>query len=68
MDAEFSTVGQVAKEFGVPGWKVRRVADSVGASVAKAGLYRLITREGVELIRKELHRQGWATAAAGGAK
>jgi hypothetical protein len=51
-----------------PAWKVRRVTDSVGASTAKAGLYRLITRDGVELIRAELQRQGWEIAPAGGAK
>lgn len=61
MESELSTVGQVAKQLGVPGWKVRRVVDSVGASVAKAGLYRLIAPAGVELIRAELQRQGWDT-------
>jgi len=38
------TVGEVARIFDAPAWKVRRVVDGLDPKVARAGNYRLIPR------------------------
>lgn len=50
------TVGQVAEIFQAPGWKVRRIVDSLGVEIPRAGLYRLIPRELLGRIGVELEQ------------
>ena len=53
------TIPQVAARCGVPDWKVRRIVDSLGIEVQRAGLYRLIPSSMLGSIADELRRQGW---------
>jgi hypothetical protein len=53
------TIPQVAARFGAPDWKVRRIVDSLGIVVQRAGLYRLIPSSMLGSIADELRRQGW---------
>ena len=39
------TVGEVSKIFDAPAWKIRRVVDELDPKVARAGRYRLISRD-----------------------
>lgn len=48
------TVGEVAKIFDVPAWKVRRVVDELASEVPRAGLYRLIPRDLLGVIAEKL--------------
>ena len=38
------TVGEVARIFDAPPWKIRRVVDGLDPKMARAGNYRLIPR------------------------
>ncbi|MBT6155798.1 MAG: hypothetical protein HOK71_12085 [Planctomycetaceae bacterium] len=53
------TVGEVAELYGIPNWKIRRVADSLGDTIPRVGQYRLIDRSTLGAIAAELSRQGW---------
>lgn len=53
------TIGQWARENGVPLWKVRRTADSLGVPIPRVGLYRIIPPEVEFPLRVELRRTGW---------
>lgn len=57
--AEHLTVGDVARDNGLPLWKVRTAADSLEIEMPRAGLYRLIPRESLPLVIAELRRRGW---------
>jgi hypothetical protein len=50
------TVGQVAEIFQAPEWKVRRIVDSLGAEIPRAGLYRLIPRPMLTAIGAKLQQ------------
>lgn len=64
MSQKTKTTGQLARENGVPTWKVRRVADPVDIPLPRAGLYRIVTAEAEALILAELQRTGWLTNTA----
>lgn len=59
MDRKPKTAGDLAREIGVPLWKVRRVADAIGVPIPRVGLYRIITPDAEQRIGDELRRQGW---------
>ena len=63
MDQSAKTIGWLSRELAVPEWKVRRVADSVGVDLPRAGLYRLVTPDAEVRIRAELSRTGWLRPA-----
>jgi hypothetical protein len=42
--ASHLTIGQVAKIFDAPEWKIRRIVDSISPEVQRLGLYRLVPR------------------------
>jgi hypothetical protein len=48
------TVGQVADFFQTPEWRIRRIVDSMGADIPRAGLYRLIPRSLLPAIGAKL--------------
>ncbi len=48
------TVGQVAEIFQAPAWKIRRIVDSLGAEIPRAGLYRLVPRSMLAAIGAKL--------------
>lgn len=48
------TVGEVAKIFDAPAWKVRRVVDELAPNAARAGNYRLIPRDLLGAIAEKL--------------
>jgi hypothetical protein len=48
------TVGQVAEIYAVPEWKIRRIVDSMGTEIQRAGLYRLIPRSMLPAIGMKL--------------
>ena len=48
------TVGQVADFFQAPEWKIRRIVDSMGTDIQRAGLYRLIPRSMLPAIGAKL--------------
>ena len=45
MSQSHLTVGEVAKIFDTPAWKIRRVVDELDPKIARAGNYRLIPRD-----------------------
>jgi len=53
------TVGECAKFYGLPDWKIRRVVDSLDAKIPRAGRYRLVPRELLGAVAVELDRRGW---------
>jgi hypothetical protein len=57
------TIGQIADIYGVPGWKIRRVVDSLGVDIPRVGLYRLVPRELLGMIAAELQAQDWLPSA-----
>jgi hypothetical protein len=50
------TVGQVAKFFQVPEWRIRRIVDSLDAEIPRAGLYRFIPRSMLAAIGAKLQQ------------
>ena len=42
MTQRFYTIGQLAEQFHEPEWKLRRIIDSLGVGVPRAGQYRLV--------------------------
>ena len=58
------TVGQVADFFGAPDWRVRRIVDSLGIEIARAGHYRLIPRTLLPAIAAKLGGTNAVEAAA----
>ena len=53
------TVGEVARIYTLPLWKTRRLIDSLGIEIPRAGLYRLVPRELIPMIEMELQQRGW---------
>lgn len=60
--SEVLTVGDVARPYGLPLWKVRNVVDSLDLDTPRAGLYRLIPRDSLPLVLAELQRRGYIDA------
>ena len=55
----YLTVGEIASIYNVPAWRIRRLVDSLGTSIPRAGLYRLVPRDLLGTIAAELQRKGW---------
>jgi hypothetical protein len=51
------TVGQIATFFREPEWRVRRVVDSLGCEIPRAGRYRMIPREMLPAIGARLEKR-----------
>lgn len=52
--ASHLTVGEIARIFDVPQWKIRGIVDSLDAEIPRAGLYRLIPRDLLPTIAARL--------------
>jgi hypothetical protein len=63
MTNEHLTTGEIYVIYDQPAWKVRRVVDSLDASIPRAGLYRLVPRELLADIGAELRKQQGKGAA-----
>ena len=50
------TVGQVAEIYAAPEWKIRRLVDSLGVEIQRAGGYRLIPRSMLATIAQDSTR------------
>ena len=59
------TIGQIARIFCVPEWKIRRIVDSLDPEVQRAGLYRVVPRAMLPEIGAKLRP---AVAVAGESK
>ncbi len=57
MPAEFLTIGQLARQLRQPEWKVRRIVDSLGVEIIRAGLYRLVRVSLLPQVEAALQRQ-----------
>ena len=57
MPAELLTIGQIARQLRQPEWKVRRIVDSLGVEIVRAGLYRLVKVSLLPEIEAALQRQ-----------
>ena len=51
---KFLTIGQLADELQQPEWKVRRIVDSLGQDIPRAGLYRLVPRSLIPTVAASL--------------
>jgi hypothetical protein len=58
------TTTEIGEHFGIPHWKARRVADALGASVLRVGLYRAIPTVLLGRFERELRRRGWLPGPA----
>jgi hypothetical protein len=59
------TTTELGEHFGIPYWKARRVADALGASVLRVGLYRAVPAALLGRFERELRRRGWLPETAG---
>jgi hypothetical protein len=62
--ASHLTIGQVAKFFDAPEWKIRRIVDSLTPAVPRIGLYRLVPRAMLPEIGAKLQTSPPAAVAA----
>jgi hypothetical protein len=62
--ASHLTVGEVAEIFQAPEWKVRRIVDSLGVEIQRAGRYRLIPRSMLAAIGAKLQEPQAAVEGA----
>jgi hypothetical protein len=53
------TTGDIALFYGAAHWQVRRVVDSLGEQIPRAGLYRLVPRTLLDRIGTELRKRGY---------
>jgi DNA-binding transcriptional MerR regulator len=61
--ASVLTIGDTARHFGVPAWKVRRLYErGLLPPPARAGLYRLVSVEELPKVEEALRRAGYLTA------
>lgn len=59
--ASHLTVGEIAKIFDAPEWKIRRIVDSLPDEIQRVGRYRLIPRSLLASIALKLQRHGQST-------
>jgi hypothetical protein len=52
--ASHLTVGEVARIFQAPEWRVRKIVDSLGLEIQRAGGYRLVPRSMLAIIGAKL--------------
>jgi hypothetical protein len=53
-EKSYLTTTEVAAACGVPVWTARRAIDALGLPIPRAGLYRLLPREWLPLVRRQL--------------
>jgi hypothetical protein len=58
------TIGEIAKFYGQPDWRVRRAVDSLDADIPRAGRYRLVPCELLPALGAEMQRRGWCESSA----
>ncbi len=58
----YLTVGDVARLYGVAQWRIRKIVDGLDADIPRAGLYRMIPRDLLDVIATELDQRGWLPA------
>jgi hypothetical protein len=51
------TTREFSERYDEPAWRVREAADALGELIPRAGLYRLIPLEAIDLLRAEIRRQ-----------
>jgi len=51
------TITEVARRLKAPSWKIRRLVDSLDATIPRAGLYRLVPVEILPRIIAELQKR-----------
>lgn len=56
--ASHLTVGEIAKIFDAPEWKIRRIVDSLPDEIQRVGRYRLVPRSLLAAIALKLQRHG----------
>jgi hypothetical protein len=56
----FFTVGKLAAKYERPEWLLRRIVDSFGLELPRAGQYRLVPSHLLGRIEQELRRRGYA--------
>jgi hypothetical protein len=59
------TTSEIAALFDANIWQVRRAVDAIGQSIPRAGLYRLVPRELLGLVKAEMVRRGYLPQEAG---
>ena len=64
MTQVFLTVGEIARRVHAPVWKVRRIVDSLGRDIPRAGQYRLVSADMLPAIVERVREQATATGAA----
>ncbi|MFH1921472.1 MAG: hypothetical protein ABIP48_16525 [Planctomycetota bacterium] len=64
--AKHFTIGDVARIYNEPEWKIRRIVDALNREVPRAGQYRLIPHDMLPAIGVELERRAQANDARGG--
>ena len=52
------TIGDIAKIFDEPEWKIRRIVDALPDEIQRAGRYRLVPRSLLTSIALKLQRRG----------
>ncbi|MBX9656148.1 hypothetical protein K2Y11_21235 [bacterium] len=57
MENDYATIGQLQRELGLPGWKVRNAVDRMNG-IPRAGLYRLVPRNRVPELEQLLGLSG----------
>jgi hypothetical protein len=63
MPVRLLTVGQIARDLQQPEWKIRRIVDSLGVEIVRAGLYRLVNANLLPKIKESLREQATGEAA-----
>jgi hypothetical protein len=53
------TTREVAQHYGIAAWQARRAVDALDAPIPRAGLYRLVPVEVLDLLREQLVRMGY---------
>jgi hypothetical protein len=51
------TVGQIARLYNEPAWKIRRIVDSLNPALPRVGMYRLVPSDLLPAIRARLDRR-----------
>ncbi len=50
----FYTTGELAEMYGRPEWRVRRIVDTFGEQVPRAGLYRMVPAALLDAVAERL--------------
>ena len=56
------TIGEIAKFYGLPAWKIRRAVDALEVEIPRAGRYRLIPREHLGALAVQLGQRSGCPA------